>query len=65
MHDGAFSTLRQVVDHYDKGGNPAGGKQDPLIMPLKLTLAEKSDLIAFLQSLTDPDLDRIRAPELP
>ena len=41
------------------------GKQDPLIMPLKLTETEKSDLIAFLESLTDPDLNRIQRPELP
>lgn len=65
MHDGAFLTLKQVVDHYNKGGNPGSGKQDPLIMPLKLTETEKSDLIAFLESLTDPDLNRIQRPELP
>ena len=65
MHDGAFSTLKQVVDHYNKGGNPSSGKQDPLIMPLKLTEAEKSDLITFLQSLSDPDLDRLQRPDLP
>jgi len=65
MHDGAFLTLGQVVDHYNKGGNPKDPNQDPLIMPLKLTNREKSDLIAFLKSLTDPRLNHIKRPALP
>lgn len=65
MHDGAFSTLSQVIDHYNKGGNPQNKHQDPLIMPLKLTDQEKADLIAFLESLTDKSLDQISRPALP
>jgi cytochrome c peroxidase len=65
MHDGAFSTLSQVTDHYNKGGNPQNKHQDPLIMPLKLTDKEKADLIAFLETLTDKSLDQISRPELP
>lgn len=65
MHDGAFSTLKQVVEHYNKGGDPKNAKQDPLIMPLKLTDAEQADLIAFLESLTDERLNRIHRPILP
>jgi len=65
MHDGAYSTLAEVVRHYNQGGNPQNASQDPLIMPLKLSEAEQSDLIAFLQSLTDPALDRIHRPALP
>ncbi|GJL66791.1 MAG: cytochrome-c peroxidase [Nitrospirales bacterium] len=51
MHDGRFSTLRQVVDFYDRGGidNP---RKDPLIQPLKLTEPEKEDLVEFLRSLS-------------
>jgi len=67
MHDGAFSTMEQVIDHYNKGGNPKDAHQDALIQPLKLTAKEKSDLIAFLKSLTDKrlnDMDSHR-PELP
>ncbi len=50
MHDGRFVTLRQVIDFYDRGGidNP---HKDPLAQPLKLTEAEKEDLVNFLQSL--------------
>ncbi|HXH72972.1 MAG TPA: cytochrome c peroxidase [Mariprofundaceae bacterium] len=65
MHDGAMSTLEQVVDHYNMGGNPKDPNQDSLIQPLKLTGKEKSDLIAFLKTLTDKKLDRISRPSLP
>lgn len=65
MHDGAFSTLQQVIDHYNNGGNPKDANQDPLIMPLKLTSREQSDLIAFIKSLTDPRLNKIKRPALP
>jgi cytochrome c peroxidase len=65
MHDGAFSTLKEVVEHYNKGGDPKDKNQDPLIMPLKLTDKEQADLIEFLKSLTDERLNRIARPELP
>jgi len=65
MHDGVFSTLKQVVGHYNMGGNPKDANQDPAIMPLHLTQHEQSDLIAFLKSLTDPRLNHIRRPWLP
>lgn len=65
MHDGAYSTLEQVVDHYNRGGNPKDPHQTPLIQPLKLTAKEQADLVAFLKSLTDERLDRIRRPALP
>ncbi len=65
MHDGAFATLEEVIEHYDRGGNPKDPKQDPLIQPLRLSKQEKEDLLAFLKSLTDPRLDRIQRPRLP
>lgn len=65
MHDGAFSKMSQVIDHYNVGGNPRDKTQDPLIMPLKLNDKEKADLAAFMDALTDPALDRLSAPELP
>jgi cytochrome c peroxidase len=51
MHDGSFSTLRQVIDQYNAGGNSQ--YKDPLIKPLSLTEFEIEDLISFLNSLTD------------
>jgi cytochrome c peroxidase len=65
MHDGAFSTLEQVIQHYNVGGDPKDANQDPAIEPLKLTKKEQSDLIAFLKSLTDPRLNHIHRPWLP
>ena len=51
MHDGSISTLREVIEFYNKGGisNPL---LDPLIQPLNLTQQEKSDLTSFLDTLT-------------
>jgi cytochrome c peroxidase len=51
MHDGSVPTLEAVIDLYDRGGidRPSRSK---LIFPLGLTGGEKSDLIAFLETLT-------------
>ncbi|OGW00534.1 MAG: methylamine utilization protein [Nitrospinae bacterium RIFCSPLOWO2_01_FULL_39_10] len=65
MHDGVFRSLEEVVEHYNRGGNPSDPNQDSLIFPLNLTSAEKDDLIAFLRSLTDKRLDGIKSPKLP
>ena len=53
MHDGSFKSLEQVIDYYNTGGekNPY---LDPAIFPLNLSRQEKSDLAAFLRSLTSP-----------
>ena len=44
------SPFADVVDHYDRGG--AEGAPTDLKGPLKLTETEKSDLVAFLESLS-------------
>lgn len=53
MHAGQMQTLREVVEHYNAGGQP-NPNTDPLVRPLGLTDEEVSDLVAFLESLTDP-----------
>ena len=60
MHDGAFGTLEEVVDFYDKGGgkNPNGSD---LLPPLGLTDGEKRDLVAFLKALTGR-IPKVRVP---
>ncbi len=65
MHNGAMATMEEVIEHYNKGGNPADKHQSGLITPLKLTAKEKADLVAFMKSLTDPRLDHIERPDLP
>lgn len=51
MHDGSVRTLPEVIDLYDRGG-VVRPSRDPLIGPLHLTAAEKSDLLAFLETLS-------------
>ena len=58
MHDGSVTSLKAVIDHYAAGGRAAlGGKASPLRSPLvrgfRISPAERRDLIAFLNSLTD------------
>ena len=50
MHDGSLKTLEEVVDYYDKGGNP-NKNLDERMKPLHLTATEKKDLVEFLKSL--------------
>lgn len=52
MHDGSISSLSEVIEHYNGGGRSHQSKND-LIRPLNLSTDEKSDLIYFLNSLTD------------
>lgn len=51
-HDGRFTTLEQVMDHYNMGGFH-NRDQDSLIKPLNLSTQQIEDIIAFLNSLTD------------
>ena len=55
MHDGAYATLWDVVDHYNFGGGTGqyAGTKDPAIAPLMLTDSELGDLVEFLRALDD------------
>lgn len=57
MHDGRYATLEEVIDFYSEGLK-ASETVDPLMKALHLggkhlTAQEKSDLLAFLKTLTD------------
>ena len=60
MHDGVFATLEEVVRFYDRGARPRHDRitdqmlHPALRSPLELTDREVGDLVAFLESLTDP-----------
>jgi len=58
MHDGRFSTLEEVIEHYNSGGEHSL-TIDPLMLKfgvgLQLTNQQEQDLIAFLKTLSDPD----------
>jgi cytochrome c peroxidase len=55
FHNGSAATLHDVVRFYNSGGGAAGtfpGMKDERLVPLNLSDAEISDLVAFLESLT-------------
>ena len=67
MHDGSIATLEEVLDHYIAGGRaiadgPFAGRghdnphKDPRMTGLHLTEQHRTDLLAFLRSLTDTEL---------
>jgi cytochrome c peroxidase len=63
MHDGSLATLEDVVEHYDHGGVDRSSRSD-ILKPLGLAAQEKSDLVAFLKSLSS-NLTPTAAPVLP
>jgi cytochrome c peroxidase len=64
MHDGRFTNLEQVVEFYNSGVVNNPNLSPPLRAPgpgggalrLNLTTAQKAALVAFLKTLTDPNL---------
>ena len=66
MHDGSVATLEDAIEHYAAGGrtiasgpNAGVGRNNPNkasnVEGFVLTAAEKKDLVAFLESLTDKE----------
>ncbi len=53
MHDGSLTSLEQVVEFYDRGGDIKETRSH-LMKPLRLTQAQQADLVNFLRSLTGP-----------
>ena len=58
MHNGSLSTLRDVVEFYNRGGVP-NELLDPRIKPLQLEAGEIDALVAFLESLTGDDIETL------
>jgi cytochrome c peroxidase len=58
MHDGSIPTLEAVIDHYAAGGRNGkdNANKDPLIGGFTISLADRADLVAFLNTLTDEAL---------
>lgn len=53
MHDGRFKTLRAVLDHYDHGIMMSATLAPELRAGLPLTSDQRTDLVAFLLTLSD------------
>lgn len=61
MHDGRFATLQDVLNHYSHGIQPNNNLDTRLLKngdPLRMNISEqdKTDIIAFLNTLTDYSL---------
>jgi cytochrome c peroxidase len=54
LHTGHLTTLKEVVELYNQGGDDKGfaGTKDELLKPLNLSPEEVLDLAAFLEALT-------------
>ena len=71
MHNGKFFDFDEVVEFYNDGGGSneftdgtLAKNKTKLLKPLGLTDGEKEDLVAFLESLSGPEI-KISTPKLP
>jgi cytochrome c peroxidase len=55
MHDGRFSTLDQVLSHYQTDIKPSNTLDASLSNGINLTSTEKAQILAFLKTLTDKE----------
>ncbi len=55
MHDARFFTLEEVLDHYASGVVQSPTLDPSLVNGIELTEVEKSNIIAFLSTLTDTE----------
>ncbi len=53
MHDGRFKTLTEVVKHYNSGIQKSTTLSKELKKPMNLSDNERTELVAFLKTLTD------------
>ncbi len=53
MHDGRFSKLKDVIEHYNTGTIHSNKVSAKLNKNMQLTPQDKKDLVAFLNTLTD------------
>jgi cytochrome c peroxidase len=63
FHNGEASTLRQVVDFYNRGGDfRLAGATNGQIKPLNLSVTQRTDLVTYLLALTDARVKNESAP---
>ncbi len=65
FHNGAAATLRQVVEFYNRGGDYPevnAANLDSDVDELNLTTQQEDALVAFLEALTDPRVERQCGP---
>lgn len=64
LHNGSEPTLEAVIDFYNQGGRAKRPNQSREVRPLQLSEGERDKLMAFLRTLTGPDLE-VTIPNLP
>lgn len=64
MHDGSIATLREVVEHYNRGAIP-NPHLDPKIEPLGLTDADIDALVALMHALEGEGYQDVPPVEFP
>ncbi len=64
MHDGASKTLEEVVEHYNKGGDPNPYLSDK-VKKLNLSDQDKKDLVEFMKACSGsfPKVESERLPQ--
>jgi cytochrome c peroxidase len=55
MHDGRFNTLNDVLKHYNSGIKKSETLAKQLQQPMNLSDNERTELVAFLKTLTDKE----------
>ena len=65
-HNGSFFDLTEVVEFYNEGGgeNEFAANKTKLLKPLNLSDEEIEDIVAFLESLSGPEI-KMQTPRLP
>ncbi len=53
MHNGSITTLEAVIRHYETGGQ-SHPSRSRLLKPFRLSNQQRNQLVAFLESLSDP-----------
>lgn len=65
MHDGSLKTLKEVVEHYNKGGIENKWLTRDKVHKLNLTPAEVNDVVEFLEQGLQGTVTRVEVPRLP
>ena len=66
LHDGQLATLEAVLNHYSTlSPDRLHADGEAILKPLKLSVIERDDLLAFLRSLSTPQARVWQAPALP
>lgn len=69
MHQGQFDSLARVIDYYStlRGALPPDHHDETILVPRHFSGRQRLDLLEFLKSLTDTDIDPalLKAPESP